>query len=347
VLSHALLQSQPALAHCLTPSNTSPHTCLPPPSFPFTPRSGFCAYYTSEYTGRAAILKSGGLAALIDLLVAIVPDAADLKAAPAPPDLARNTVRALGVLFDDYDARAAIGDAGGLESLMVLLDSEYPELQSLSLAALAKAAQNKRNQMIVRVCGGLEKLLGMVSKAEYASCHSQVLKVLGELLVDPVNMAVVSERGAPDKQNPQGTAAPIEAVKEFVQAGDNETRAQALWCVARAAGNEDNRRLLMDLKIEVWTPIPPFLPPPRSAHVALARTPLPIHTRASSTPITACSFSTSSCASDGPGGGGQRAKSITISSPTHNCRLTALSHPICTLYAHLSAGGCCGADMVR
>ena len=218
--------------------------------------SGFCAYYTAEYTGRSSIMNSGGLDGLIQLLIAIVPDAADTKASPAPPDLARNTVRALGVLFDDYDARAAVGNAGGLESLMVLLDSEYPELQSLSLAALAKAAQHKRNQMIVRVCGGLEKLLGMVSKPEYAACHAQILRVLGELLVDPANMAVVSERGAPDKQNPNGTAAPIEAVKEFVNAGDNETRAQALWCVARAAGNEDNRRLLMDLKIEVSCSFP-------------------------------------------------------------------------------------------
>lgn len=64
-------------------------------------------------------------------------------------------------------------------------------------------------------------------------------------------MAVVAERGPADKQNPNGTPAPIEAVQKYVNADDKNTRAQALWCVARAAGIEDNRRLLMDLKIEL------------------------------------------------------------------------------------------------
>jgi hypothetical protein len=64
-------------------------------------------------------------------------------------------------------------------------------------------------------------------------------------------MAIVAERGPADKQNPNGTAAPIEAVQQYVNAKDNNTRAQALWCVARVASNADNRRLLMDLKIEV------------------------------------------------------------------------------------------------
>jgi hypothetical protein len=91
--------------------------------YPFH-HSGFFAYYCEEYSGRVAVLKAEGLAGLIQLIVDIVPDGADVKTPPPPPDMTRNIVRALQLLFDDFDARAAIGEAGGLESLMVLLHSE-------------------------------------------------------------------------------------------------------------------------------------------------------------------------------------------------------------------------------
>lgn len=60
---------------------------------------------------------------------------------------------------------------------MVLLDSEYAEIQSLALQALASAARHCRNQMIVRVCGGLEKLLHFVANPEYQRAHAQALEV--------------------------------------------------------------------------------------------------------------------------------------------------------------------------
>eukprot|EP00038_Savillea_parva_P009597 m.184615 g.184615 ORF g.184615 m.184615 type:complete len:778 (+) comp16183_c0_seq1:43-2376(+) len=238
--------------------------------------SGFFAYYCEEYSGRVATTRAKGLDGLIQLLVDIIPDAADVKAAQPPPDLVRNTVRALALLFDDYDARAALGDAGGIESLLVLLHSEYTELQSLALTALARACKNARNQMIVRVCGGLEKLLDMVSNTEYTACHAQALEVLGELLSNPDNMMVVAERGPADKQNPNGTAAPIEAVQQYVNAANKQTRAQALLCVARAAAHPDNRRLLMDLKIEnavaarIWSDDPKQPLNPQVAEAAIA-----------------------------------------------------------------------------
>lgn len=75
--------------------------------------SGYCANMASEFTGRAALTSAGGVGLLIDLLVAIVPDPTDAKAAPPPPDTARNTLRALGLLCDDYEARALVGTKGG------------------------------------------------------------------------------------------------------------------------------------------------------------------------------------------------------------------------------------------
>lgn len=70
------------------------------------------------------------------------------------------------------------------------------------------------------------------------------------LLADPVNMAFVSERGPADKQNPNGTDAPVAILLGFVEASDNRTREQALRCMARAGGHVANRRLLRDLGAE-------------------------------------------------------------------------------------------------
>ena len=196
--------------------------------------------------------EAGALDALVTLLVATVPDPADAKAAAPIPDLLRNLLRATLLLCDEYDARAALGagETGGIETLLVVLDSEYSELQSLALSCLMAACRNNRNRMIVRVSGGLVKLLQFIGNAKFAASHSQALQVLAELLGDSSAMAAVSERGPVDKQNPTGTPAPVTALVSFVSAADNGTRVNALNCVCNAAKNAANRRILMDLKVE-------------------------------------------------------------------------------------------------
>ena len=214
--------------------------------------SGYFANFATEFSGRVAIAEAGALEALVALLVATVPDPADAKAAAPIPDLLRNLLRATLLLCDEYDARAALGagETGGIETLLVVLDSEYSELQSLALSCLMAACRNNRNRMIVRVSGGLVKLLQFIGNPKFAASHSQALQVLAELLGDSSAMAAVSERGPVDKQNPTGTPAPVTALVSFVSAADNGTRVNALNCVCNAAKNAANRRILMDLKVE-------------------------------------------------------------------------------------------------
>eukprot|EP00040_Diaphanoeca_grandis_P014431 m.73199 g.73199 ORF g.73199 m.73199 type:complete len:799 (+) comp24536_c0_seq1:174-2570(+) len=216
---------------------------------------GYFANFATEFSGRVQIFEAGGLEELIALLVRMVPDPADAKAAknaPQTPDLLRNTLQALSLLCDEHDARAALGkgDTGGVETLLVVLDSEYNELQSLALKCLLAATRITRNRMIVRVSGGLVKLIEFINKPEFQATHAQALNVLACLLNESAAMVAVSERGAGDKKNPAGFPAPVELFADFVKLPDTTTAVAALRCVTNAGKNAVNRRVLSMVKIE-------------------------------------------------------------------------------------------------
>lgn len=204
----------------------------------------------TEYSSRVELTNNGGMTALIELLNVVVPDPTDKKQVPAPPDLLRNLTRALLLGMEEYDTRAELGKLGAVESMFMCLDVEYNEIQSLAMQCLVGAAKNAQNRMIIRVCGGLMKLIAYLGEPEYAATHEKALEVLGVALQDPASMEFVSLRGPADKVNPDGTAAPIVEVIKFISSTDHDVAINAMKCVNQASDNAANRRRFTDNKTE-------------------------------------------------------------------------------------------------
>ena len=154
------------------------------------------------------------------------------------------------LLTSQYDTRAELGKLGAIESVFMCLDVEYNEIQSLALQCLVGAAKNANNRMIIRVAGGLTKLVEYLAESKYEATHEKALGVLGVVLQDPVAMEFVSLRGPADKVNPNGTDAPVVQVIEFVSSADHDVAINALRCVAQASDNAANRRRFTDNNTE-------------------------------------------------------------------------------------------------
>ena len=201
---------------------------------------------SNEYSSRVQLSTNGGLEALITLLNASVPDPNDKKAVTPPPDLLRNLGRALLLNMDEYDARAQLGKLGCIESLFLMLNSEFNEVQSLGLQCIVNAAKNAYNREIIRICGGLTRLIDYLTEEEMKPTHGKALEALASVLRDEAAMEIVSQRGPIDKQNPTGTPAPIVVVIDFIKAADHDVAIAAMCCVAAASANAANRRRFKD-----------------------------------------------------------------------------------------------------
>jgi hypothetical protein len=202
------------------------------------------------FVGLADLSTGGGTQAALMELANLSTSPTDKKALPPSPDLQRNLTRALLKGMEEYDTRAQLGKLGCVETMFLMLDSEFNEVQSLALQCLVGAAKNAENRMIIRVCGGLAKLIEYLGDGEFEATHEKALEVLAVSLTDPESMALVSQRGPADKLNPEGTAAPVTAVIQFVGSADHEVAIQALNCVAKAAALPANRRRLTDQRTE-------------------------------------------------------------------------------------------------
>lgn len=212
--------------------------------------AGFFAYMCSEFSSRAALAKNGGLTKLVELLKAVIPDPGNTKAPQPTPDLLRNLARAVLLCMEEYDARAMLGELQAIESVFVMLKSDYNEVQSLALDCVCAAARNSKNREIIRIIGGMECLITYLQDETFHATHEKALKAFASVLQDPEAMALVSQRGPADKANPNGTDAPITSVIKFIGAADHETAIQALGCVTQASANAVNRRRFMDQSTE-------------------------------------------------------------------------------------------------
>lgn len=201
---------------------------------------------SNEFSSRVHLSNNGGTTALMKLLNVSVPDPNDKKAVVPPPDLLRNLGRALYLAMDEYDSRAQLGKQGCIESMFLMLNSEFKEVQSLGLQCIVAAAKNSYNREIIRICGGLTRLIDYLSDEEMKATHDRALQALASVLRDEANMEIVSQRGPIDKQNPTGTDAPITVVIEFIGAADHDVAIEAMRCVAAASANAANRRRFKD-----------------------------------------------------------------------------------------------------
>ena len=75
-----------------------------------------------------------------------------------------------------------------------MLDVEYNEIQSLALQCLVGAAKNADNRMIIRVCGGLMKLIEYLQDETYVATHEKALAVLGVVSINWV-IVLISTMG--------------------------------------------------------------------------------------------------------------------------------------------------------
>ena len=87
---------------------------------------------------------------------------------------------ALSVLLHcakNCDGRVALGSAGGVETLAKHLNMSNPLFHEV-VCALCSCCRDVLSRQRLRDCGGLEKLIGMLSKTEFASLHSDILSAL-------------------------------------------------------------------------------------------------------------------------------------------------------------------------
>lgn len=88
----------------------------------------------------------------------------------------------------------------------------------------------------------LDKIIAFVRNEEYHASHVTALEALASMLQEPEAMKRVSSVA-------EGNA-PLADVVNFVLKDDVKVKLAAMGCIARAAHNADNRRVLMDFKAE-------------------------------------------------------------------------------------------------
>jgi hypothetical protein len=84
-----------------------------------------------EYSAKSLVAASEGtLAALVEMLSSVDADAV------------YNSLGAIEKLMCDYEPRRRISTLGGIEPILSLIKSEYPQIQELAFSSLAKLLQN-------------------------------------------------------------------------------------------------------------------------------------------------------------------------------------------------------------
>jgi len=86
---------------------------------------------SEDYSTKTVIVNTvGALASLVNMLEA------------SDADAIYNSLGAIDRLMDDFQARQAIRETKGIESIMNLMKSEFPQIQELVFSSLAKITQN-------------------------------------------------------------------------------------------------------------------------------------------------------------------------------------------------------------
>lgn len=203
---------------------------------PSLPPSSILANLAQDFSTRVELMRRGALPAVAALLES------------PSHDVQKYAAKTFLLMMDEYDARQAVTTLPtALDALVALLGSDYPELQQLALACLGRAARNQSNRTAIREKGGLERLIHFVSNAEFQASHPKALQALSEMLHDPTCMARLSESGPAGKDG-ISPPPPVATLLSFLKPSSVEVQVQAALCVARAAGNENNRRHLLDNK---------------------------------------------------------------------------------------------------
>ena len=100
------------------------------------------------------------------------------------PDAVFNSLGCIDRLMADYQPRQLIRDMKGIDPILNLIKSEYPQIQELEFIALTKINQNAENRETLRELGGLDKLVDFLGNYENKDMHVNCLNVLSNCLED-------------------------------------------------------------------------------------------------------------------------------------------------------------------
>ena len=119
-------------------------------------------------------------------------------------DAVYNSLGCIDRLMADYQPRQLIRDLKGIDPILNLIRSEYPQIQELVFSSLTKITQNGKmvlidlltlkflnfvlfkaeNRETVRELGGLDKLVDFLGNHDYKDMHVNCLNVLSNCLED-------------------------------------------------------------------------------------------------------------------------------------------------------------------
>ncbi|CAF0799893.1 unnamed protein product [Brachionus calyciflorus] len=181
---------------------------------------------SEDYSTKTVMASStGAMSSLITMLNA------------KDPDAVYNALSCIDKLMADYQPRQQIKDLRGIEPILNLIKSEYPQIQESVFSALKKITQNAENREAFREIGGVEKLIDFLGCPEYKDLHVNCIGVLSNCLEDTQCLDLVQQSGGLNK------------LLTFCQDSNEETEmslvnAAAAKALARSARKPENRKIL-------------------------------------------------------------------------------------------------------
>ena len=123
-------------------------------------------------------------------------------------DVVFNSLGCIDRLMADYQPRQLIRDLKGIDPILNLIRSEYPQIQDIAFSALTKITQNCKidllffcerilsdffgfhfkaeNRETLRDLGGLDRLVEFLGNTEFKDLHVNCLNVLSNCLEDTI-----------------------------------------------------------------------------------------------------------------------------------------------------------------
>ncbi len=152
-------------------------------------------------------------------------------------DAVFNSLGCLERLMADYQPRQLIRELKGIDPILNLIRSEYPQIQEIAFSALTKITQNAENRETLRELGGLDKLVDFLGSHEHKDMHVNCLNVLSNCLEDTQCLDLIQVSGGLTKI----LAYCQELSDENAMSQVNAAAARAL---ARSARKAENRKIL-------------------------------------------------------------------------------------------------------
>ncbi|KAM9337342.1 armadillo repeat-containing protein 3 [Symphorus nematophorus] len=180
-----------------------------------------------DFICKVQIFDNKGLPPLIQLLSS--PD----------PDVKKNSLEIIFNLIQDYQSRMSVHELGGIPPLLELLKSDFPVIQHLALKTLQNVTIDKDTCGTFREEQGFEKLMDILSNADFSDLHAEALQVVANCLSDSESVQLIHKGGG------------LTRLMEFVLTPNMpEIQSSAVKCIARVAQSPENHKLLHEQNVE-------------------------------------------------------------------------------------------------